>query len=139
MSVKKNATGTPGPAPENVDPMRDGDRLRAVLERHGKKAVDLEKALGKTRQMVNVYLNTTKFTAHNRDTIRKGLDKMGIDPAELADDPTAITDPMELRRLLEQIPFEALPDVKRMLEIQDRSTKAAIIAMIIDRIESRRR
>lgn len=138
MSVNNDSNGAGGQTVETIETMRDGERLRAILEKHGKKPGDLEKALGKSRQMVHVYLSTHPFTAHMRATLRRGLDKLGIDPGELADDPTAITDPDELRKLLEKIPPEALPDLKRMLELQDRSTRMGLLALITDRIERKR-
>lgn len=138
MNVKNDSNGGGGKAPETIESMRDGDRLRGVLEKHGKKPSDLEKALGKSRQMVHVYMTAPHFSAHMRDTIRRGLDKLQIDPGELADDPTAITDPDELRRMLDRIPHDALADLKRMLEIQDRATRMGLLALIGDRLDRKR-
>src|SRR5579872_2284830 len=138
MPVNDNSNGIDRPPTETIENMRDGDRLRAILEKHGKKPGDLERAIGKSRQMVHVYMTAPNFSAHMRDTLRKGLPKLGIDSGELADDPTAITDPDELRRLLERIPQEALPDLKRMLELQDRSTRMGLLALISDRIERKK-
>lgn len=138
MNVKDDSNGDGVDTTDTIESMRDGDRLRAVLEKHGKKPADLERALGKSRQMVHVYMTAPQFSAHMRETIRRGLDKMQIDPGELADDPTAITDPDELRRMLDRVPHDALPDLKRMLEIQDRATRMGLLALIADRIERKR-
>lgn len=138
MTVKQITTGGDGHGAATLDDMNDGERLRALLDKHGKKNSDLERVLGKSRQMVHIYLKTPRYSSHMRDTIRRGLEKLGIDAGELTDDPTAITDPAELRRLLDRIPHDALRDVKRMLEIQDRATRMGLVALIDDRIERKK-
>lgn len=138
MSVKEISSSDDVLVSENVAPVNDGERLRALLDRHGLKPGDLQRVVGKSRQMVHIYLTTPRFTPNMREMIREGLSKLKIDPSEFVDDPLAIADAGELRRLLERIPSDALPDLKRMLEIQDRATRIGLIALIEDRIERRK-
>lgn len=117
--------------------MHDGEQLRELLGKHGKRPKDLETVMGKSRQMLHRYFSMPRFTANIRQKIQEGLEALQIDASVLEEAPGSILDPDELRRLLDKIPPDALRDVKRMLEC-DRAAKVALIALISDRLERRR-
>lgn len=118
---------------------RDGDVLQELLGRNGRRPADLQRALGRSRQQIYNYLKFDKFSPEIRDIVRRGLESLGIDSTPLAETTAdAITDPTELRHLLNGIPDDALPNLRRMLEIRDRVTRVALMALIEDRIERSR-
>lgn len=117
--------------------MHDGEQLRELLTKHGKRPKDLETAMGKSRQMLHRYFSMPKFTPNIRQKIQEGLELLQIDATILDEAPGSIMDPDELRGLLNRIPPEALRDLKRMLEC-DRAAKVALIALISDRLERKR-
>lgn len=121
-----------------VSQMRDGERLRAILTKYGKTPKQLEDALGKSRAMVHRYLTMASFSPTVRERLKEGLQALQIDAEELGGTHLAIVDPSELRGLLDGIPDECLPNVKRMMELTDRATRIGLIALIEDRIERSR-
>lgn len=119
------------------DGMRDGERLRQLLKDNRKTVEELADALGKSKQMVYKYQGLERFSPTVAEMVIEGLNKLGIAAVGLWAKPNLITDPAELRSLLDGIPADALRNVKKMLDA-DPVTKVALHALIDDRLDRRR-
>lgn len=117
--------------------MSDGERLRVVLKDNRKTVEDLALALGKSKQLVYKYQKMTRFSPTVIEMMTKGLEQLGIDTLSIWGKPNTITDPGELRGLLDGIPHAALPRIKRMLDL-DPNTKLFVKALIDDRLDRNR-
>lgn len=119
------------------DGMRDGERLRQLLKDNRKSVEELADALGKSKQMVYKYQGLERFSPTVAEMVITGLNKLGITAVGLWSKPNLITDPIELRALLEGIPHDALRNVKKMLDA-DPVTRVALHAIIDERLDRRK-
>jgi transcriptional regulator with XRE-family HTH domain len=117
--------------------MTDGERLRVLLKDNRKTVEDLAVALDKSKQLVYKYQKMNRFSPTVVEMMERGLQKLGIETLGAWGKPNAITDPDELRGLLEGIPRDALPRIKRMLDL-DQNTKLFVKALIDDRLDRHR-
>ena|SRR5574337_49825 len=117
--------------------MKDGERLRQLLKDHRKSVEELADALGKSKQMVYKYQVLDRFSPTVSTMIVEGLEKLGVPAVGLWSRPNLITDPAELRALLEGMPADTLRNVKKMLDA-DPVTKVALHALIDDRLERKK-
>lgn len=137
MMDNQNATSMQSRAVSSVQAMTDGERLKRLLTEHGKEPKDLEESTGKSRQMIDKYLKVEKMKPGMRRTVCEGLKHLGIDPelfAHPTSEPSLLSDPAELRSMLNGIPNAALHNLRRML-LEDQKTRNAIVALIDDRLE----
>jgi transcriptional regulator with XRE-family HTH domain len=117
--------------------MTDGERLRVLLKDNRKTVEDLAVALDKSKQLVYKYQKMNRFSPTVVEMMERGLQKLGVETLGAWGKPNAITDPDELRGLLEGIPRDALPRIKRMLDL-DPNTKLFVKALIDDRLDRHR-
>lgn len=119
------------------DGMKDGERLRALLKDNRKTVEELANKTGKSKQMIYKYQELERFSPTVAEIVIDGLNKLGIEAIGLWSKPNLITDPSELRALLDGIPNDALRNVKKMLDA-DPVTRVALHALIDDRLERKR-
>lgn len=120
------------------DGMKDGERLRQLLKDNRKSVEELADAMEKSPKMIYKYQHMDRFSPTVAEMVINGLGKLQIAAIGIWAKPNLITDPGELRALLDNIPAEALPNVKRILDA-DPVTKVALHALIDDRLERKKR
>lgn len=119
--------------------MKDGETLKRLMVDAGKKEADLRRVSGLSRARVYQWYNEEKFSPNVRKLVLDALRELNIDSTALQEERVAneITDPDELRQLLDGIPVEALHRVRRIMEA-NRAERLAIGAIISERLARRK-
>ena len=112
--------------------VEDGARLRKILDDHKRSINELADAASVTRQAADRWIKVNKMRGGMLDTVRRGLKNLGIDPS-LMDEPKLLDDPVQLLRLLDNIPDKALEDVVQIIRA-DKGSQNAILALIYMRL-----
>jgi hypothetical protein len=96
----------------------EGERIRELVERAGKKPSDFARACGVTRTAVDRYLGSAKIGKHAWTTVRAGLVKMGIDPSKVRPQEEPMAEEKDLRPLIAGWSREQLEALKAVLDAE---------------------
>lgn len=137
MTVKSQSTGNPLADGASVQFVHAGKELKRLLEENRRTPGDLADAIDRSRAQIYNYFKEARFRIDVYEAIAPVLRHWKIDPTSLSPVPTGtvtVDDPSELRALLNGIPIEALPNVRRII-LADHPTKIALLALIEDRLD----
>lgn len=114
-----------------TEPQGEGAKLKALLEKYGKKQADLSRVCNVATSRVSFIANLDRFPPGTWDTVRTGLELLGIPPTELRPEQPVLGGGRieDLRPLLARFDYGQLDAILKILSANDQSRYLLRIAI----------